>query len=161
MQFSIAEVFFRFCGFRKTQLLIYRNLLVACVKCHICPWCSFTGCWYGARRCDPGSHCWSIWSIQEHCPAPVDTLSRHRNGTRLAAFWTAMCDITGTKCLHHGHPLMQSLSDCLCHILKHFQVTCNQYRNCVQPFVGAQHSPLLNWCVDLHLMPQQYHHQVQ
>ena len=99
-------------------------------------WCSFTDC-LDTRRCDPGSHCWSILYTQKHCPGPVDTLLRYGNGAWQATFQMATCGVTGTRGLHQGHALTQSLSDCLCHILKHFQVTYNQCHNCVEPFAEA------------------------
>ena len=49
--------------------------------------------------------CWSIWCIQEHCPIPVDMLSRHWNSTRPDVFRMATCDVTGTKGLYQGHSL--------------------------------------------------------
>ena len=56
-------------------------------------WCSFTDHWYIARRCDPGSRCWSNCCAQKHWPIPVDTLSKHHNGARpavLRKYWSIL-----------------------------------------------------------------------
>ena len=100
---------------------------------------------------------WLVRCIREDCPIPMDTLLRRRNGTRPAVFRMATCGVTGTGRLYRGHALTQSLSDCLCKILKHFQATCNQYQNCAQPFVGGRHPPLPTLCVSLHPVLLQHH----
>ena len=142
-QISIAEVFFSFWGFRKAQLLSYGDLLVVCEvpKLLLDARLRIVGVLQGgANQVGSGSRCWSIWCLYTWI------LSRPRrhvieiygDGTRPDASDTATCDVTGfVRDLHQGHALTQSASDYLCHILKHFQVTCNQCQNCVQPFVGA------------------------
>ena len=78
-------------------------LFVWCAAC--AAWCSFTSHWDVTRICNPGR-----WCTQEHCPVPMDTLSRGRYGARPTAFRMATCNVTVKSCLFQGHALMQSLS---------------------------------------------------
>ena len=78
-------------GFQKNKhLLVHRDLLLVCVKCCICQF--MTGHWDVGRRCNPGSRCGLIKCTKEHCPVPVDRLSRHGYGARMTASRTATCD---------------------------------------------------------------------
>ena len=96
------------------------------------------------------SRCWLIKCTQEHV-----------KGARLPAFHTATCDVIAKRCIHWGHVLMQSLSDCLCRILMHSQATCGQYRNYAQQFMGAQNSTLSALYMGLRPMLQWHHHLTQ
>ena len=112
--------------------LLISHLVSFCVKCRICH--VFTGYLDVSGRCDPGSLCSSIWCTQKHCPVHVDTLSRQGNGARSAAIRTVTCGVTETVYLRQVHTIFQSLSDWLCHTLKHSQDICSQYQNCAYPF---------------------------
>ena len=90
-----------------------------------------TGWHFAQQSCSSFQFLWGYW------PKPAETLPRAFHCTWLSMFSPSSCDVKVMRCLHQGHTLTKPLPNCLCHILKHFWVMCNQCQHGSQPFAGG------------------------
>ena len=79
----------------------------------------------------------SFWFSRGYSPEPVETSSCTFHCMWVLMFLPSACDVKGIRRLHQGHTHVQPLPNCLCHILKHSWVMCNQCQNRSHPFVGS------------------------
>ena len=148
----IAEVFYWFWGVKKTNLLIYRHLLLFVWYAAFDTWCPFMSQWDIAMSYDPSRCCKSIWCAQTHCLVPVDTWPRNRISAQLAAFWMATWDVTEAGCVHQGRTFVQSLPNCKSHCLDHPWTASYTGENCAD----SLHAHLRNFKNDCKICMKKY-----
>ena len=137
----------------KSHLFTYRYLLVVLMRVY-----GQLGCCKEVRP-RPPLMIDSLYTGMLHNPC------KHVIETRK---WRTIGRVLDGHLWHHrddqftpGYPFTQWLSNWLCHIVKHVQVTWNQCRNAAQLTERAKHFPPPTRCVGLHLMLLQYLRPVQ
>ena len=95
--------------------------------------------WWDARAwCFAQQSCSSFSQFsQGYWPEPAEAWSCVFHCMWLSTFSPSACDIKVMQYLHQGHTLVQSLPNCLCHILQHSWVMCNQCQHWSQSFAGS------------------------
>ena len=81
--------------------------------------------------------CSSFQFSPGYWPESAEALSCVFHCMWLSTFSPSACDIKVMRCRNQGYTPVQPLPNCLCHILKHSWVMCNQCKHLSQPFMGS------------------------